>query len=168
MRHERITLKTLLMGTYPLPGLSFDNFFSNFEPSDTNRVIIALLRFLNSSQRIGVTFVCLRPCIVVGSFFVFVILAGPSIGGQTAADELLKTSSLYFITAFITWATLHKRSSIDAPLQIERPQNVEGQDTDNHTGDHRGELGTALVKCYYHDDRRVSNEHLHIMRETRV
>ena len=81
----------------------------------------------------------------MGSFFVFVILAGPSIGGQTGADELLKTSSLYFITAFITGATLRKRASNDAPLQNERPQNVELPDTDNHTGDHRGELGTPAV-----------------------
>ena len=127
-------------------------------------------RSLTVSQSLTAKFFCMRGCIAVGSFFVVVILAGPSIGGQTAADELLTTSSLYFITAFITWATLKKRASIDAPLQNERPQNAEGQDTEHHTGDHPGgELGTRLVQNnYYHDDRRVSYEHSYITRETRV
>ena len=119
---------------------------------------------------------CILGCTAVGSIFVVVILAGPSIGGQTsAADELLKTSSLYFITAFITWATLKKHASIDAPLQNERPQNAEGQDTDHHTGDHPGgEFGTLVENNYYyyhyyHGDRRVSYEHSYTFtRETRV
>ena len=138
-----------LTETYPLPDFLFYNVFSTFEPSgysgqndEDDRVLISLSKFLRFSQSFGVKFVCLRLCIAVGSFFVFVILAGPSIGGQTGADELLKTSSLYFITAFITWATLRRRASNDAPLRNERPQNVELQDTDHHTGGHRGELGT--------------------------
>ena len=139
-----------LTGTYPLPAFLFYNVFSTFEPRDysrqndeDDRVLISLSKFLRFSQSFGVKFVCLRLCIAVGSFFVFVILAGPSIGGQTGADELLKTSSLYFITAFITWATLRRRASNDAPLRNERPQNVELQNTDHHTGDHPGgELST--------------------------
>ena len=116
----------------------------------------------------------MRGFIDVGSFFVVVILSGPSTGWQTAADELLTTSSLYFITAFITWATFQKRASIDAPLQNERTQNAEGQDTDRHTGDHCGELDTLVQNYYYHyhyyddDDRRVSYEHSCITHETRV
>ena len=154
-------------GTYPLPDFLFYNFFSTFEPSgysrqnyqdDRNRVLISLSKFLRFSQSFGVKFVCLRLCIAVGSFFVFVILAGPSIGGQTGADELLKTSSLYFITAFITWATFRKRTSNDAPLRNERPQNVELQDTDNHTGDHRGELGTPAFITGATLRNRASND----------
>ena len=95
---------------------------------------------------------CMTGCIAVVSFFLTAILAGPSIGGQTAGEELLKTSSLYFITACITWATLRKPASIEhiaSPLQNERSQNAEGQDTDRQTGDHRAELGT-LVKYFYY------------------
>ena len=115
--------------TYPLPCIK--NLFDTFDrgayhgEDDRNRVSISFSNFLRFSQSFSVKFVCLRLCIAVGSFFVFVILAGPSIGGQTAADELLKTSSLYFITAFITWATLRKRTSNDAPRLNERPQNAE-------------------------------------------
>ena len=140
-----------LTKTYPLFHFLFYNAFWEFDAigdsrqnDEDDRVFILLSMFLGFWQSFGVKFVCLRPCIAVGSFFVFVILAGPSIAGQiSAADELLKTSSLYFITAFITWATLKKRASIDTPQQNERPQNSEGQDTDHHTGDHPGgELGT--------------------------
>ena len=139
-----------LTETYPLFHFLFDNAFSAFEPSgyirqndEDDRVLISLSKFLRFSQSFSVKYVCLRLCIAVGSFFVFVILAGPSIGGQTGADELLKTSSLYFITAYITWATLRKRASNDAPLRKERPQDAERQDTDHHTGDQPGgELGT--------------------------
>ena len=192
IREREDTLQDLLWGTY-----SFRYTRSNSDSSDDNSQnindhpnrVIALLKSLTSSQSftcmfgcmrwfrsltvsqsLMAKFFCMRGCIAVGSFFVVVILAGPSIGGQTAADELLTTSSLYFITAFITWATLKKRASIDAPLQNERPQNAEGQDTEHHTGDHPGgELGTRLVQNnYYHDDRRVSYEHSYITRETRV
>ena len=148
------------------------------DEDDRNRVLISLYWFLKLSQSFGVKFFCLRLCIAVGSFFVFVILAGPSIGGQTGADELLKTSSLYFITAFITWTTLRNtdhhsgghRGKLRTPAFItganlrnraklrnrasERPQNGELQDTDHHTGDHRGELGT-LVKNYYYCETSV-------------
>ena len=189
IREREDTLQDLLWGTY-----SFRYTRSNSDSSDDNSQnindppnrVIALLKSLTSqsfmfgfmrrfrsltvSQSLTAKIFCMRGCIAVGSFFVVVILAGPSIGGQTAADELLTTSSLYFITAFITWATLKKRASIDAPLQNERPQNAEGQDTEHHTGDHPGgELGTRLVQNnYYHDDRRVSYEHSYITRETRV
>ena len=192
IREREDTLQDLLWGTY-----SFRYTRSNSDSSDDNSQnindhpnrVIALLKSLTSSQSftcmfgcmrwfrsltvsqsLTAKFFCMRECIAVGSFFVVVILAGPSIGGQTAADELLTTSSLYFITAFITWTTLKKRASIDAPLQNERPQNAEGQDTEHHTGDHPGgELGTRLVQNnYYHDDRRVSYEHSYITRETRV
>ena len=134
-------------GTYPLPYIKnlFGTFYSRpyYNADDRDRVLISLSKFLRFSQSFSVKFVCLRLCIAVGSFFVFVILAGPSIGGQTGADELLKTSSLYFITAFITWATLRNCASNDARLGNERPQYVELQDTDNHTGDHPGgELST--------------------------
>ena len=192
IREREDTLQDLLWGTY-----SFRYTRSNSDSSDDNSQnindhpnrVIALLKSLTSSQSftsmfgcmrrfrsltvsqsLTAKFFCMRGCIAVGSFFVVVILAGPSIGGQTAADELLTTSSLYFITAFITWATLKKRASIHAPLQNERPQNAEGQDTEHHTGDHPGgELGTRLVQNnYYHDDRRVSYEHSYITRESRV
>jgi len=195
IRERENTLQDLLWGTY-----SFRYSHSNSDSSDDNSQnkndhpnrVIALLRSVTSSQSFTPMFgfkhpfrslavsqsltaklVCMRGCIAVGSFFVVVMLAGPSIGGQTAADELLTTSSLYFITAFITWATFQKRASIDAPLQNERTQNAERQDTDRHTGDDRGELGTLVqdYSYYYHyddDDRRVSYEHSYITRETRV
>ena len=184
MRERENTRLDFLRGTYILP--EDDNSQNNY---DLQNRAIAILKSLTFSVRsnlngvidhftllerirgIKVIFVCILGCIAVVSFFLIVILAGPSIAVQTsAADELLKTSSLYFITAFITWATLKKRASIDAPLQNERPQNAEGQDTEHHTGDHPGgELGTRLVQNnYYHDDRRVSYEHSYITRETRV
>ena len=142
IRERQNKLHDLLMGTYTLSEASYRNPLSssasNDDSSQNNNDLqdraIALLKsliFLQSSMAI---FFCILGCFAVGSFFIMVILAGPSIAGQTsAADELLKTSSLYFIVAFITWATLKKHASIDTPLQNERPQNAEGQDTDHHT-----------------------------------
>ena len=139
-----------LTQTYPLFHFLFYNAFWEFDAigdsrqnDEHDRVLNSLSKFLGLWQSFGVRFVCLRLCIAVGSFFVFVILAGPSIGRQTGADELLKTASLYFITAYITWATLRKRASNDARLGNERLQHDERQDTDHHTGDQPGgELGT--------------------------
>ena len=157
MRERENTRLDFLRGTYILP--EDDNSQNNY---DLQNRAIAILKSLTFSVRsnlngvidhftllerirgIKVIFVCILGCIAVVSFFLIVILAGPSIAVQTsAADELLKTSSLYFITAFITWATLKKRASIDTPLQNVRPQNAEEQATDHHTGDYPGgELGT--------------------------
>ena len=155
MRERENTLKDFLLGTYTWPEDSYRNPFSSSASNDDNsqnnnddpnRGISLFKSFvlLERFRGIRAIFVCMLGCIAVVSFFLIVILAGPSIAEQTsAADELLKTSSLYFITAFITWATLKKHASIDAPLQNERPQNAEGQDTNHHTGDHPGgELGT--------------------------
>ena len=165
------TLQNFLWGIYTL---------SDNRPNDNddqNRVTV-LFESLFLSERFRGTrakVFCMFGCTAVGSIFVVVILAGSSIGGQTsAADELLKTSSLYLITAFITWATLKKHASIDATLQNERTQNAEVQDTDHHTGDHPGgEFGTLVQNYYYyhyyHGDRRVSYEHSYTFtRETRV
>ena len=169
IRERENTRLDFFWGTYTLSETSYRNPLSSSASNDHNSQnnndpqnrVIALFKSLTSSQRFSAIHVCILGCIAVGSFFIMVILAGPSIAGQTAADELLKTASLYFITAFITWATLKKHSSIDTRLQNERPQNAEEQDTDHHTGDHPGgELGTRLVQNnYYHDDRRVSCEH---------
>ena len=145
MRERENTLQDFLWGTYTLPEDSYRNPLSSSASNDDNsqnnndepnRVIALFKSFvlLERDRGIMAIFVCMLGCIAVVSFFLIVILAGPSIAGQTsAADELLKTSSLYFITAFITWATLKKHASIDTPLQNERPQNAEGQDTDHHT-----------------------------------
>ena len=184
IRERQNKLRDLLMGTYTLSEASYRNPLSssasNDDSSQNNNDLrdraIALLKSLTFSQSSWAIYFCILGCIAVGSFFIMVILAGPSIAGQTsAADELLKTSSLYFITAFITWATLKKHASIDAPLQKERAQNAEGQDTDHHTGDHPGgEFGTLVQNNYYyyhyyHGDRRVSYEHSNTFtRETRV
>ena len=152
IRERENKLHDLLMGTYTLSEASYRNPLSssasNDDSSQNNNDLrdraIALLKSLTFSQSSWAIYFCILGCIAVGSFFIMVILAGPSIAGQTsAADELLKTSSLYFITAFITWATLKKHTSIDTPQQNERTQNSEGQDTDHHTGDYPGgELGT--------------------------
>ena len=185
IRRRENKLQDLLLGTYTLSEASYrenpllssassdDNWQNNNDPQ--NRVI-AFFKSLTSSQRVSAIHVCIQGCIAVVSFFLMVILAGPSIAVQTsAADELLKTSSLYFITAFITWATLKKHASIDTPQQNERTQNSEGQGTDHHTGDHPGgEFGTLVENNYYyyhyyHGDRRVSYEHSYTFtRETRV
>ena len=147
IRGRKITLGNLLWGTYSLPDDSFPYFLSSSDPSDDNSKndntdapnrVIALLKSLSFSPCVSTIFACMTGCMAVVFFFLMVILAGPSIGGQTAAEELLKTFSLYFITAFIAWATLQKRASIELifralPLQNERPQNAEGQDTDHHT-----------------------------------
>lgn len=142
IRERENKLHDLLMGTYTLSEASYRNPLSssasNDDSSQNNNDLrdraIALLKSLTFSQSSWAIYFCILGCIAVGSFFIMVILAGPSIAGQTSvADELLKTSSLYFIVAFITWATLKKHASIDTPLQNERPQNAEGQDTDHHT-----------------------------------
>ena len=142
IRERQNKLRDLLMGTYTLSEAPYRNPLSssasNDDSSQNNNDLrdraIALLKSLTFSQSPLAIYFCILGCIAVGSFFIMVILAGPSIAGQTsAADELLKTSSLYFIVAFITWATLKKHASIDTPLQNERPQNAEEQDTDHHT-----------------------------------
>ena len=154
IRERQNKLHDLLMGTYTLSEASYRNPLSSSASNDDSSQnnndlqdrVIALLKSLIFSQSCGAIYFCILGCIAVGSFFIMVFLAGPSIAGQTsAADELLKTSSLYFITAFITWATLKKHASIDAPLQNERPQNAEGQDTEHHTGDHPGGELDSLV-----------------------
>ena len=170
IRERQNKLHDLLLGTYTLSGANDDNSQNN---NDLQNRAIALLKSLTFSRSSRAIFFCILGCTAVVSFFIMVILAGPSIAGQTAADELLKTSSLYFITVFITWATFQKRASFDTPLQNERTQKAEGQDTDRHTGDHRGELDTLVQNYYYYyhyydDDRRVSYEHSYILRETRV
>ena len=155
MRERENTLQDFLLGTYILPEASYRNPLSSSASNDDNsqnnnddpnRVIALFKSFalLKPTSGIRAKFVCMLGCIAVVSFFLIVILAGPSIAGQTsAADELLKTSSLYFITAFISWAALKKHASIDTLLQNERPQNAQGQDTDHHTGGHPGgELST--------------------------
>ena len=155
MRERENTLQDFLWGTYTLPEDSYPNPLSSSASNDDNSQnnndgpnrVIAIFKYFVLLERFRVIrakFVCILGCIAVVCFFLIVILAGPSIAGQTsAADELLKTSSLYFITAFITWATLKKHTSIDTPQQNERTQNSEGQDTDHHTGDYPGgELGT--------------------------
>ena len=155
MREQENTPLDFLRGTYILPEDSYRNPLSSSASNDDNSQnnnddpnrVVALFKSFTLLERfrgIRAISLCILGCIAVVSFFLIVILAGPSIAGQiSAADELLKTSSLYFITAFITWATLKKHASIDTPLQNERPQNAEGQDTEHHTGDHPGgELGT--------------------------
>ena len=155
MRERENTLQDFLWGTYTLPEDSYPNPLSSSASNDDNSQnnnddpnrVIAIFKYFALLERfrgIRAIFVCILGCIAVVCFFLIVILAGPSIAVQTsAADELLKTSSLYFITAFITWATLKKRASIDTPLQNVRPQNAEEQATDHHTGDYPGgELGT--------------------------
>ena len=130
----------------PLSSSASNDDNSQNNNDDPSRVIALFKSFalLERFRGIRAIFVCMVGCIAVVSFFLIVILAGSSIAEQTsAADELLKTSSLYFITAFLSWTTLKKHAYIDTPLQNERTQNVEGQDTDQHTGDHPGgELGT--------------------------
>ena len=169
MRERENTLQDFLWGTYTLPEDSYPNPLSSSASNDDNSQnnnddpnrVIAIFKYFALLERfrgIRAIFVCILGCIAVVCFFLIVILAGPSIAVQTsAADELLKTSSLYFITAFITWATLKKRASIDAPLQNERPQNAEGQDTEHHTGDHPGgELGTRLVQNNFYYMSRIA------------
>ena len=142
IRERQNKLRDLLMGTYSLSEASYRNPLSssasNDDSSQNNNDLrdraIALLKSLTFSQSSWAIYFCILGCIAVGSLFIMVTLAGPSIAGQTsAADELLKTPSLYFIVAFMTWATLKKHASIDTPLRNERPQNAEGQDTDHHS-----------------------------------
>ena len=146
---REITLKNVLLGTYSLPKASLRYFPSSSGPSqnnntDTPKRVTAFLKSFTFSDNRKTMVVCVIGFFAVGSLYVVVILAGPSIGGQTASEELLKTSSLYFITAFIAWATLGTRARA-SPLQNERPQNAEGQDTKRHTGDDRVELGTPVT-----------------------
>ena len=54
-------------------------------------------------------------CLAVLILFLIVIFAGHSSSEkEMAVDEVLKTTSLYFITAFITWVTWKKYDSADA------------------------------------------------------
>ena len=86
-----ITLKGLFLRAYSLPGpdVSLHFFLSNCElrdgnsqnnKDDKNRVIMVIIKFLILSQIRTAKFVCIRVCIAVGSFYVMVILTGPSIG----------------------------------------------------------------------------------------
>ena len=59
--------------------------------------------------------ICVAYCLVVLLLFLVVIFAGHSSSGkEMAVDEVLKATSLYFITAFISWATWKKHVSADA------------------------------------------------------
>ena len=59
--------------------------------------------------------ICVAYCLVVLLLFLVVIFAGHSSSGkEMAVDEVLKATSLYFITAFISWAAWKKHVSADA------------------------------------------------------
>ena len=97
---RKITLKNLLLGTYSLPNASLRYFPLSSGPSQNNSTdapkrVTAFLKSLTFSESSNTLGVCLIGSLAVGSLYVVVILAGPSIGGQTAAEELLK--NLLFI-----------------------------------------------------------------------
>lgn len=64
-------------------------------------------------------------CLAVLILFIIVIFAGHSSSEkEMAVDEVLKTTSLYFITAFIAWATTwNKHDSADASTNPCHPSN---------------------------------------------
>ena len=64
-------------------------------------------------------------CLAVLILFLIVIFAGHSSSEkEMAVDEVLKTTSLYFITAFIAWATTwNKHDSADASTNTCPPSN---------------------------------------------
>ena len=64
-------------------------------------------------------------CLAVLLLFLIVIFAGHSSSEkEMAVDEVLKTTSLYFITAFIAWATTwNKNDSADASTNTYPPSN---------------------------------------------
>ena len=64
-------------------------------------------------------------CLAVLLLFLIVIFAGHSSSEkEMAVDEVLKTTSLYFITAFIAWATTwNKHDSADASTNTCPPSN---------------------------------------------
>ena len=78
-------------------------------------------------------------CLAVLILFLIVIFAGHSSSEkEMAVDEVLKTTSLYFITAFIAWATTwNKHDSADASTNTCPPSNrnvvpnAEQQDQDS-------------------------------------
>ena len=70
-------------------------------------------------------------CLAVLILFLIVIFAGHSSSEkEMAVDEVLKTTSLYFITAFITWVTWKKYDSADAS------QNTPDQGVITNAGQH--------------------------------
>ena len=71
--------------------------------------------FDNNADRTQAKVICVAGCLAILLLFVIVILAGHSHSGkEMAVDEMLKATSLYFITAFISWATWKKHASADA------------------------------------------------------
>lgn len=62
-------------------------------------------------DRIQVILFCVSGFLAVFLLFVVVVLAGKSYSGEEMAAEVLKTTSLYFISAFISWVTWKKHAS---------------------------------------------------------
>ena len=66
----------------------------------------------DNTNHIQVIMFCVSGCLAVLLLFVIVVLAGQSYRSEkVAADEVLKTTSLYFISAFISWVTWKKHAS---------------------------------------------------------
>ena len=71
--------------------------------------------FDSNADRTQAKVICVAGCLATLLLFIIVILAGHSHSGkEMAVDEVLKATSLYFITAFISWATWKKHTSADA------------------------------------------------------
>ena len=71
--------------------------------------------FDSNADRTQAKVICVAGCLATLLLFIIVILAGHSHSGkEMAVDEVLKATSLYFITAFISWATWKKHTSSDA------------------------------------------------------
>lgn len=99
IREQKNKLQDLLLGTYTLSEASYRNPLlsstSNDDNSQNNNDLqnraISLLNSLTFSVSSRAIYFCILGCIAVVSFFVIVLLAGPSTAGQTsAADKLLK------------------------------------------------------------------------------
>ena len=121
-----LTIALLVISVFAAVTYAKYLYLEEFPEDSNNRTTVAE----NPDRRVAQAFlICC--CLAVLILFLIVIFAGHSSSEkEMAVDEVLKTTSLYFITAFITWVTWKKYDSADAS------QNTPDQGVITNAGQH--------------------------------
>ena len=112
-----LTIALLVISVFAAVTYAKYLYLEEFPEDSNNRTTVAE----NPDRRVAQAFL-IGCCLAVLILFLIVIFAGHSSSEkEMAVDEVLKTTSLYFITAFIAWATTWKKHDSAGASQNTRP-----------------------------------------------